>query len=195
MELKSLTPKQKKVLDFVLTFYEEKGYPPSLQETAHHFRKSIPTVHQYIETLKKKGFLKKENNVSRGIQPQNNNAEIFLLGYIAAGEPIEPLENPEPISVPLPMINSPGQYYALKVKGDSMVEDGIWDGDIVVIKHQLIAESGETVVAITEKGATLKIFRKKNGKIFLEPKNKKLKHIHPKRLEIRGKFCGLIRRD
>jgi len=195
MKLKSLTPKQKKILDFILAFYGKNSYSPSLEEIAHHFKRSIPTIHQYIETLKNKGFLKKENNVSRGIQPQNNNAGIFLLGYIAAGEPIEPLENPEPINVPLPMINSPGQYYALKVKGDSMVEDGIWDGDTVVIKHQLTAESGETVVAITEKGATLKIFRKKNGKIFLEPKNKKLKNIYPKELEIRGKFCGLIRNN
>ena len=195
MKLKSLTPKQKKVLDFVENFYEEKEYSPSLEEIAHHFRKSIPTVHQYIKTLKDKGFLKKEDNVSRGIQLQNKEAEIFLLGYIAAGEPIEPLENPEPINVPLSMINSPGQYYALKVKGDSMIEDGIMDRDIVVIKHQLTAESGNTVVAITEKGATLKIFRKKNGKIFLEPRNKKLKNIHPKELEIRGKFCGLIRKE
>ncbi len=193
MKLRNLTPKQKKVLDFVLNFYEEKGYSPSLEEIAHHFKKSIPTVHQYIETLKNKGFLKKENNVSRGIQPQNKEAEIFLLGYIAAGEPIEPLENPEPINVPLSMVNRPGQYYALEVKGNSMVDDGIWDRDTVIIKHQLAAESGDTVVAITKKGATLKIFKRKNGKIFLEPRNKKLKNIYPKKLEIRGKFVGLIR--
>lgn len=194
MKLKGLTPKQKGVLDFIAKFYEENDFAPSLEEIAHHFKRSIPTIYQYIETLKNKGFLKKENNVSRGIQPQNKEAEIFLLGYIAAGEPIGPLENPEPISVPLSMINSPGQYYALKVKGESMVEDGIWDGDIVVIKHQLTAEPGETVVAVTEEGATLKIFRKKNGKIFLEPRNINLPNIYPKELEIRGKFCGLIRR-
>lgn len=193
MKLKSLTPKQKKVLDYIVRYFDKNDYPPSLEEIALHFKKSIPTIHQHIEALTAKGFLKKEDNVSRGIQLNPKEAEIFLLGYIAAGEPIEPIENPESINVPLDMIKTPGQYYALKVKGDSMVGEGIWDGDTVVIKHQGTAENGDTVVAVTEKGATLKKYRKKNGKIFLEPRNKKLKKIHPKELEIRGKFCGLIR--
>lgn len=195
MKLKSLTPKQKKILDYIVAFFEKKEYPPSLGEIAHHFKKSVPTIHQYVEALKSKGFLKKEDNVSRGIQLNPKEAEIFLLGHIAAGEPIEPIENPESISVPLEMIRSPGQYYALAVKGDSMADDGIWDRDTIVVKHQKTAENGDTVVAITEKGATLKKYRKRNGKIFLEPRNKKLKNIYPKELEIRGTFCGLIRNE
>lgn len=189
-----LTPRQKQVLDFISEFIEEHEYPPSLQEIASHFNKSISTAQHYVDELLTKGYLEKEENVARGITPtERKSRKIPLLGFIAAGEPIEPLENPEPISVPYSMISSPGQYYALQVQGNSMIEDGILDEDLVIIKHQLTAEPGDMVVAITEKGATLKIFRKKNGKIFLEPRNKKLKNIYPKQLEIRGKFCGLIR--
>lgn len=193
MTVKTLTPKQKEVLDYIADFLEKKEYPPSLEEIARYFKKSIPTIHQYIETLKDKGFLKKTERVVRGLELNRKEEEIFLLGYIAAGKPIEPIENPEPIRVPLEMIRTPGHYYALKVEGDSMVEDGIWDDDIIVVKHQLTADNGDTVVAVTEKGATLKKYRKKNGKIFLEPRNKKFRNIHPKELEIRGKFSGLIR--
>ena len=192
---KSITPKQKEVLDFITAFHSKKGYSPSLEEMANHFKKSIPTIHQFIDTLVKKGYLTKTANTSRGIVPNTDlGIEIPLLGYIAAGEPIEPIENPEPINVPLNMTNKPGQYYALKIKGDSMIEDGILDGDTIVVKHQLTAEDGDTVVAVTEGGATLKRFRKKNGKIFLEPRNKKFKIKYPKKLDIRGKFVGLIRK-
>jgi len=191
---KGLTPKQKKVLNFICLFIEKNDYSPSLQEIAEHFSKSISTAQHFVDELIVRGHLRKEENLARGINPiEKSSDKIFLLGYIAAGEPIEPIENPELIEVPLTMVQKPGQYYALKVKGDSMVEDGILNGDTVVIKHQLIADSGDTVVAITEKGATLKIFRKKNGKMFLEPRNKKLENIYPRQLEIRGKFCGLIR--
>jgi len=187
----NLTPKQKHVLDFIEEFTIENGYPPSLSEIAKKFNKSIPTIFQFVQTLKTKGFLEKENDVARGIYTQK--PEVFLLGKIAAGEPIEPLENPEPIEVPKEMITGLANYYALEVKGDSMIEDGIEDGDIIVVKHQNSAENGDRIVAITEKGATLKIFRQKTGKIYLESKNKKLKNIYPKSLEIRGKLVGLIR--
>lgn len=191
---KPLTPRQKQVFDFICRFIEKHEYPPSLQEIAKQLKKSISTAQHYVEELLTKGYLEKEENVARGITPlKKESQKIPLLGYIAAGEPIEPIENPEPIKVPASMIASPGQYYALRVKGDSMIEDGILEGDTTVIKHQLTAHSGDTVVAITEKGATLKIFRRKNGKIFLEPRNKDLKNIYPEKLEIRGKFVGLVR--
>lgn len=194
MNVKSLTPKQKKVLDFILAFRTKNDYSPSLEEIARHFKRSIPTIYQFVNALVKKGYLTKTDNINRGITPnEHKGVEIPLLGYIAAGRPIEPIENPEPLNVPLEMVKNPGQYYALKVKGNSMIDDGICNGDTVVVKHQLTANSGDTVVAITEMGATLKIFRKKNGRIFLEPRNKNLKNIYPKSLEIRGKFCGLIR--
>jgi len=138
-------------------------------------------------------LLKLLEDVARGIYTQK--PEVFLLGKIAAGEPIEPIENPEPIEVPNEMLLSPGNYYALEVKGDSMIDEGILDHDIIVVKHQNTADSGDIIVAITEKGATLKIFRDRNGEIFLEPRNKNLRNIYPKELEIRGKFVGLFRKN
>ena len=193
MKFSSLTPKQKKVLDFVYSFTDKHGYSPSLNEIAQKFNKSTPTIHQYIETLKEKGFLRKESNISRGIKLNPAETEILLLGYIAAGKPIEPLENPEPIKISRNLIKGAGNYYGLRVRGDSMIDEGILNNDLVVIKHQLTAENGETIVSITENGATLKVFRKRNSRIYLEPRNKKLKNIYPKKLEIRGKFVGLIR--
>lgn len=193
--MQTLTPKQKQILDFLTSYTNDNGYAPSLEEMARKFKKTIPTIFQHIKTLKSKGFLLKTDNISRGIQLNTFQDEVMLLGKIAAGTPIEPIENPEPIKIPAGMINAPGNYYALQVRGDSMIEDGIFDGDTVVIRHQNAAEDREIVVAITEKGATLKVLRKKNGIIFLEPRNKKLKNIYPKELEIRGKFTGLIRRN
>lgn len=191
-----LTPKQKKVLDFVNRFTVKYGYAPSLNEIAKYLGKSISTVQHFIAELQIKGYLQKKENISRGLSStQEVTKQIFKLGYIAAGNPIDPIENPEPVDVPLSFIKSPGNYYALQVKGDSMIEDNILDGDTIIIKHQQFVEDGDRVVAITEEGATLKVFRKRGGKIYLEPRNQNLKPIYPNMLEIRGKFCGLIRRD
>ena len=195
---RTLTPKQKNILDFITSFSTDKGYSPSLEEIGKKFELVISTAHQHIKALKTKGYLKKENNQPRGVslfEQTPDSVEIPLLGLIAAGTPIEPIENPEPIKVPKNLVSKRGDYYALKVKGDSMIEDGILDDDIVVIKSQHTADNGDTVVAITENGATLKIFRSKNGTIFLEPRNKRLENVYPQSLEIRGKFVGLIRKD
>lgn len=191
----SLTPKQKTVLDFINRFTVQHGYAPSLQEIANHLSKSISTAQHFIGELQGKGYLRKKENVARGISTEEEKKQIFKLGYIAAGNPIEPIENPEPIDVPPSFLKGTGNYYALEVKGSSMIDDNILDGDTIVVRYQQIAQDGDRVVAITEEGATLKVFRNRNGKIFLEPRNKGMKPIYPKNLEIRGKFCGLIRRD
>jgi len=193
---RTLTPKQKNILDFITSFSTDKEYAPSLEEIGKKFELAISTVHQHVKALETKGYLKKEENQPRGVslfEQTPDSVEIPLLGVIAAGTPIEPIENPEPIKVPKGLVSKRGDYYALKVKGDSMIEDGIWDNDIVVIKSQPTADNGDTVVAITENGATLKILRIQNGKIFLEPRNKNLNNIYPKSLGIRGKFVGLVR--
>jgi SOS regulatory protein LexA len=188
------TPKQKKVLDFINAFRLKNGYSPSLNEIAHHFGKSISTAQHFVEELREKKQLLKEENVARGISSASESVrQIFKLGYIAAGSPIEPIENPEPIDVPVSLLKYFGNYYALEVKGDSMIEDNIQDGDTILIRHQQIANDGDRIVAITENGATLKIYRKKGQKIYLEAKNKDYPNIYPKQLEIRGKFVGLIR--
>jgi len=193
---RSLTPKQKAILDYITTYTMGRGYAPSLEEIGNKYSVSIPTIHQHVKALEKKGYLKKEENQPRGVslfEQTPDSVEIPLLGFIAAGNPIEPIENPKPIKVPKDLITNHGDYYALRVKGDSMIEDGICDQDVVVIKSQPIANNGDTVVAITEEGATLKKYVNQNGKIYLKPRNTRLNNIYPKSLEIRGKFVGLIR--
>lgn len=193
---RSITPKQKNILDFIVTYTTKQGYAPSLEEIGGQFSLAISTVHQHVTALKTKGYLKRENNQPRGVsafEQTPETTEIPLLGTIAAGSPIEPIENPEPIKVPKSFIAKRGDYYALKVDGDSMIDDGIWSGDVVVVKHQQIANDGEIVVAITENGATLKRYRNINGQTYLEPRNSRLENIYPKSLEIRGKFIGLLR--
>lgn len=196
---RALTVKQKNILDFITSFSRKHGYAPSLEEIAEHFNlNAISTVHHHVKALKTKGYLKKEDNQPRGITPLKDKKdvkEIALLGTISAGRPIEPFEDPEPINVPKEMVAKPGNYYALKVKGNSMIEDGICNGDVVIIKHQKTADDNETVVAVTEDGATLKRLRKRDGRPYLEPKNEKLENIYPDELEIRGKFIGLIRKN
>lgn len=193
MELKGLTPKQKKVLDFISNFYEKNDYSPSLEEIASHFKKSVPTIHQYIETLKNKGFLQKEENVSRGIKLRRSEVEIPLWGYISAGLPVEATPNPEPIKVPQSMLSSSGLHYALKVKGDSMIGEGIYDGDTVIIRRQETAENGQKVVAlINGSEATLKKIYKERGGFRLQPANSSMKPIFVRDLIIQGKVIGVL---
>lgn len=151
---------------------------------------------QYLEALEKKGYLVRKGG-TRELLPTipDENTEVMLLGIIPAGSPIEPLEVPEVIDVPSSMIPKSGSVYALKVQGESMIDDGIADGDYILVKHQNTADDGDTVVAITEDGATLKRFYQNDGQIRLEPRNPNLEPIYPDHLEIRGKFLGLIRHN
>ena len=151
---RTLTPKQKNILDFITSFSINKGYAPSLEEIGNKFELVISTVHQHIKALKTKGYLKKEDNQPRGVslfEQTPDSVEIPLLGIIAAGTPIEPIENPEPIKVPKNLVSRQGDFYALKVKGDSMIEDGIWDEDIVVIKISTVVNNEFRIITIRSK--------------------------------------------
>lgn len=194
-EIKPLTARQRQVLNFVNSFIREKKYSPSLKEIAQELKTSnLSTAQYYIEQLEEKGYLKKDEGKTRGITPLTNPHTIPLLGYITAGDPIEPIENPEDVAVPENVkIDTRYPHYALKVKGDSMIDMGVLDGDIALIRHQLIANNGDVIVAITEKGATLKVFKQEGDKIVLEPRNKDYPKIIPEQIEVRGKFIGLIR--
>ena len=189
----NLTPKQKQVLDFIISFLKKNDYAPSLAEIAKHFDKSVTTIYQYINTLKQKGLLDKQEKIWRGIALAKREAEILLLGYIAAGEPIEAISNPEPISVPKTMLSKTGLHYGLKVKGNSMVDEGINDGDTVVIRRQVTARNGQKVVAlINGNTATLKkIYKEKNG-FRLQPANSSMKPIFVKNLIIQGRVIGVL---
>ncbi|HCE31385.1 MAG: LexA repressor [Candidatus Daviesbacteria bacterium GW2011_GWB1_39_5] len=197
VKVKPITGRQKEALDFINSFIQDNGYAPSLRELAAFLKTdNISTAHYFVKELEKKGYLKRDYYKNRGITPILQKQTVPLLGYIAAGAPIEPIEDSEPIQVPTNIKLATNQsYYALKVKGDSMIDMGILDKDIVLIKHQMTADVGDVVVGITEDGATLKILGRKNGKTILEPRNINYKSIIPRQLEVRGVFVGLIRAE
>jgi repressor LexA len=194
----ALTKKQKEVLDFITEYVREHDYSPTQKEIQDHFGfKSLGSVQDYIKYLTNGGYLINDSHSVRGLMPsvvQQNTEEIPLLGSIAAGIPIEAIENSDRISVPTHMLGK-GQYYALKVKGESMIEDGILNGDVAIIKHQSQAENGQIVVAVVENETTLKHYFKKSKQIELHPANKTMKPIiiKDRECEIRGVMVGLIR--
>ena len=195
-----LTKRQKQIFDYLKKFIKEKGYSPSLEEIRKHFRlSSLATVHQHLENLKIKGYLKKTKNQPRSIKISKNKKsqvliQIPILGTISAGQPIEAIENKEFIKVAKSRLSSSGEHYALKVQGDSMIDEGIHSSDIVIIKKQSDAENGETIVAlINDNEITLKkIYKEKNG-FRLQPANPKLKPIFVKELIIQGKVVSVIK--
>jgi len=194
MESNTLTPKQKRVLDFITSFVNKNDYSPSLKEIAKHFKlRSVSTVHQYVDVLEKKGYLSKVEFKQRSIEPIINEAEIPLLGYIAGGEPIEAISNPEPIKVPQSMLSKSGLHYALKVKGNSMMDEAIYDGDTVIIRRQETATNGQKVVAlINGSEATLKKIYKEKNDFRLQPANSSMKPIFVRELIIQGKVIGVL---
>jgi repressor LexA len=196
-----ITKRQKEVLDFIKIYIDENSYSPTLEEIKKALRLSaVSTVHQHLDALINKGYINKFDNLARAIEinkigePISNLIEIPLLGLIRAGEPIEAIEIPETITVPKEFIRENGQYYGLKVEGDSMINDNIFDGDIVVIRNQPVLENGEIGVAIlNDNEATLKrIYREKNH-FKLQPANKSYQPIITKQLEVKGKVTGVIR--
>src|SRR3990167_5654035 len=194
-----LTPKQKQIMEFIKKYLKKNKYSPSLEEIGKRFKLVKSTVHQHIEELKEKGYLDKTDYKARSIELLKNKnselVEISLLGTIAAGQPIEAIEIPEKIKVARAQLSKSGEHFALRVQGNSMIEDGIFDGDTVVIKKQSTADNGETVVALLNNNeVTLKkIYKEKNG-FRLQPANSSLKPIFVKGLEIQGKVVSVIRK-
>ena len=195
-----LTKRQKEILDYVQKFIKDNGYSPSLEEIAHHFKlSSVATVHEHISALKEKHYLSAEENQPRSIsvygrQGTKDQITLPLLGIIAAGSPIEAIENPEPITVSKSLISRSGRHYVLKVKGDSMINEGIFDGDFVILREQPTAEQGDTVVAIINGNeATLKKFYINNDLFLLKSANPYVPPIATKELAIRGKVVSVIR--
>lgn len=191
-----LTKRQKQILDYIKKYIKENDYPPSLEEIGGHFNLSSPaTIHQHIEALKTKGYLKNE---PRTIQISENKKshdliEIPLAGVIAAGQPFETYEDNEIITVPKSSIG-PGEHFALKVQGDSMIGRGIFDGDTVIIRKQNTADNGDIVVAlINDNEVTLKTIYKEKKGFKLQPANLKMKPIFTKKITIQGKFIRVIR--
>ena len=195
----SLTKKQKEILDFVTGFQKKKSYSPSLEEIARKFKVSIPTIHQHIQVLKKKGYVTGKRGEKRSIESLGERKDIVqipLMGVIPAGGPIEPISDPIPLKVPRSMLSRSGRHYALRVAGDSMVEEGIFDGDIVILRDQPSVENGESAVAyLPERNeVTLKrIYREKN-RIRLQPANKKMRPLYAENVEVQGKVISILRK-
>ncbi len=197
---KPITKRQKEVLDFVKKFVDKKERPPTLEEIGNKLKLSaVSTVHQHIATLIEKGYLQKSGHYARDIDISKPEPmiKIPLLGIIAAGEPIEAIQQNESIAVPKSKIPTSGEVYALRVAGNSMIEENINDGDIVLVKQQNTAENGQKVVALIDNyEATLKKFYKDRGGIRLVPANKSLKAITIQRnqeLAIQGLVLDVIK--
>lgn len=193
--------RQAEILQFVSKFQREKGYSPSLGEIANSFGVSIPTVHQHISYLRKKNLLSTDKGKKRSIQAFNDQkrdlVEIPLMGLVAAGGPIEAIRNPEPIEVPRSMLLRGANYYALKIAGTSMIEEGISDGDIVIVREQQTVDDGEKAVAYLPDKDTVtlkKIYRDKK-RIKLVPANKYMKPFYETNVEIQGKVVGVLRKE
>jgi repressor LexA len=199
-----LTKRQKEILDFLERFLDDNGYPPSFEEIAEHFGyTSLATVHEHLENLRVKGYIRKSYNASRSIELVDSGTsagalELPLLGRVAAGVPIEAIEDRESIAVPEDLLRRGGQHYVLRVAGDSMIDEQIRDGDYVIVNARPTAQNGEMVVALVhDDSATVKKFyREADGRIRLQPANATMPPLFfgPQDVRVQGIVVGVIRR-
>jgi len=194
-----LTKRQKQVLDFIKKYIGKYDYAPSLEEIKKHLHlSSVSTAHYHVQVLQNMGYLRKEENQPRALDifPKQKMVQIPLLGRIAAGAPIEAMEDKEAIAVPQDTIKPNNKYFALKVEGKSMIEENIDDGDIVIVKQQNTADNGDRVVALLENNeVTLKKFYKEENRIRLQPANKNLSPIFVNQAQILGIIVDTIKQS
>lgn len=199
--LPPLTRRQRQILDFYTEYGETHGISPTLEEVAQNFGLNKVTVFGHVAELERKGMIERaQKGISRGlrvVQPDEDAVtapRVRLLGRIAAGQPIETLEDPELVDWN-ELVPHQAEVYALEVRGNSMIEDGIFDGDLVLIERRTDPRDGETVVAVLPgEEATLKRFYREPGGVRLEPANAALKPLHLPEVEVRGVMIGLVRR-
>ena len=199
----ALTRRQREIYDFVCAFIAEHGYSPSLEEIGARFElASVATVHKHVAQLVAKGWLRKAWNRSRSLEPVGSDAggealALPLLGVVAAGAPIEPIEIEERIAVPRELVRRAEASFVLRVRGDSMIDEQIRDGDWVVVEDRKTANNGEMVVALLrDQDVTLKTFYRDNGRIRLQPANTTMQPIFadPADVQIQGVVVGVMRR-
>lgn len=208
-----LYSRERALIQYIIQFQESNGYSPTLREMATAMnRRSPATIHNLIRSLVDKGYIQKVDGNNRTLKILNKDKlgtvlgntpravgptiSLPLMGFIAAGSPLEPHTDPEAtMEIASTMLAGKKTSYALQVKGNSMIEDGILDGDYVVIEKSDTADEGDIVVALVDDNlATLKRFMKKDGRIVLMPANRDMEPIYPNDLKIQGKLVGLIRR-
>ena len=207
--MSELTPRQRQILDFIDAEVRRRGYPPSVREIGHAVGlTSTSTVHAHLEALQEKGYLRRDPTKPRAIEVHYESASgaqlerrparhVPLLGHVAAGTGVLAAENVEEI-LPVPEdLTGEGELFMLKVRGDSMIEAGILDGDYVVVRHQPTAEPGDIVVAgIPGEEATVKTFATKGGQVVLKPSNSRLTDLvyPPDQVTIFGRVVTVLRR-
>jgi len=198
-----LTRRQKEILDFLNGFIAEHGYAPTIEEIGEHFSlRSLATVHKHLSNLQEKGLIKRAWNRSRALELVPSEVkvravELPLLGRVAAGTPIEAIEASETIFVPEDMVGR-RETYVLQVKGDSMIDEQIRDGDFVIVENRRTARDGEMVIALLDGDSTTlkKLYREGGGKVRLQPANARVKPIvvDQDRLRIQGVVIGVLRK-
>src|SRR6185503_4321908 len=199
----ALTPRQREVYDFVARFIEQRGFAPTMAEIGEQFGLRSPaTVHQLLSALESQGLIRRVPHASRAIELVEQSApevigEIPLLGTVAAGRPIEAILSDETIAVPPDMMGR-GHTFALRVRGDSMIDEQIREGDFIIVESSSTATNGQTVVALVNGNeATVKKFYKGRGHIRLEPANDNYQPIivsEPDHVDIQGVVIGVIRK-
>jgi repressor LexA len=196
-----ITRRQKELLDFIRRYIKRRGYAPSLAEMRVHLKlSSLATVHKHLRLLEEKGAIRRLPGRSRALEVRTTPADaqgnrVPLLGRVAAGTPIEPIEVDESVTIPDELLGH-GETFALRVQGDSMIDDGIHDGDVVLVERQATADNAQTVVALLDGEATIKRFYQRRDGVHLEPANPALSPVvvSPERVEIRGVVVALLRR-
>ncbi len=196
--------RQRQILDFIKQHIETTGSAPTLRQIANALNvNSLATVHEHLQTLEAKGLIKREHGKTRSIEllddkfnPEKKEVTVPILGFIAAGSPLEPFTDPNAtMGIPPSFVAGGKRVYVIQVRGDSMIEEQIRDWDYVVVQEQEVARNGEIVVALLPNGmATLKRFYKETTRIRLEPANSTMSPIFVKDVKIQGVCVGVIRK-
>jgi repressor LexA len=199
----TLYKRQRQIVDFIAQYIERNGYSPTLSEIAEAIGvSSLATIHEHLQALIKKKVIRKYEGAVRGIELLDRNigqalkaVELPILGFIAAGRPIEPHNDPDAsFKVSPTMLSGKKKAFVLQVSGDSMIDEGIFDGDFVVCEETENANNGDIVVALLENGlATLKKFFREKTRVRLEPANSKMSPIFATRVRVQGRVVGVVR--
>ena len=197
-----ITPKQQEILDFIKSEILSKGYPPAVRDICEAVHlKSTSSVHSHLETLEKNGYIRRDPTKPRAIEIMDDSfnlsrrevVNVPMVGTVAAGQPILAQEHIEGY-FPIPAEYMPNaDCFMLKVKGESMINAGIFDGDYIMVRQQNVASNGEMIVALVDDSATVKTFYKENGHYRLQPENDSMDPIIVDDVQILGKVCGVFR--
>lgn len=196
-----LTERQYQILEFIVEMVEGQGFPPTIREIGTRFSiSSTAGVRRHLAALERKGYLRKREARARGLVLAKERVaqlfqsrEMLVVGRVAAGRPILATENPEDL-ISLDKLFPAGEHFALRIEGDSMIDAGILDGDIVIVRRQPTADLGDVVVALLEEDATVKQLSSIEGELYLKPANPMYEPIKAGEVEIAGKVVGLIRK-